>query len=53
MASSNRTAYPRLPTNLTRDEIVDRYTPTDDEITFVQRTDRGDTQRLALLSTLK
>ena len=53
MATIDRTAYPRLPINLTRDEIVEWYTPTDDEITFVQRTARGDSQRLALLLTLK
>ena len=53
MTSIDRTAYPRLPANLTRGEIVDRYTPTDDEIAFVQRNARGGTQWLALLLTLK
>ena len=51
MTSIDRTAYPRLPAKLTRDEIVDRYTPTNDEIAFANRTARGDAQRPALLLT--
>jgi hypothetical protein len=53
MTTIERTAYPRFKTVLTNRELHGIYTPTQEEITFVNATADGPQQRLALLILLK
>lgn len=53
MASIERTAYPRLKSTLTRSELRDFYTPTEEELDFVRRTARKTDTQLHLLIHLK
>lgn len=53
MASIERTAYPRLKQQFTKSELRDFYTPTLDEISFVQEKARRSETRLHLLVLLK
>jgi TnpA family transposase len=53
MASIERTAYPRLKQQFTKSELRDFYTPTLDEISFVQEKARRSETRLHLLALLK
>ncbi len=51
--SINETVYPRLKNNISLNELNEIYTPTNDEITFVNKSARGGTQKLCLLVMLK
>ena len=53
MASIERTAYPRLKQNFTKNELRDLYTPTSEEIIFVRQTTRKEDTQLHLLIHLK
>lgn len=53
MASIERTAYPRFKRSLTSQHLHALYTPTDDELTFAQKTARSPTSQLSLLVLLK
>lgn len=53
MASIERTAYPRLKKSFTDAELKNFYTPTEDEIYFVENRSNGDDPRLHLLVLLK
>jgi TnpA family transposase len=53
MTAIDRTAYPRLGTRLTREELNARYDLTEADLAFVRATVRGDTGRLVLATLLK
>lgn len=53
MASIERTAYPRLKQQFTKSELLDFYSPDEDEIKFVVQKSRKDESRLHLLIHLK
>jgi hypothetical protein len=53
MTAIDRTAYPRLGTRLTREELVARYTLTEADLVFVRANARGESQRLLLAVLLK
>ncbi len=53
MASIERTAYPRLRSKLTDQELETDYTLTDDEVAFVRQHAHGDVGRLSMAVTLK
>jgi len=53
MASIERTAYPRLKQSFSKTELIDFYSPKEDEIRFVQKTARREETRLHLLILLK
>jgi len=48
-----RTAYPRLTQRLSQNELESSYTPTQQEIDFVNSQGRGDNPRLTRLTLLK
>jgi TnpA family transposase len=53
MTAIDRTAYPRLGTRLTREELVARYTLTEADLVFVRANARGNSRRLLLAVLLK
>jgi Domain of unknown function (DUF4158)/Tn3 transposase DDE domain len=53
MASIERTAYPRFKRSPTPQHLHALYTPTNDELTFAQKTARSLTSQLSLLVLLK
>jgi len=53
MASIERTAYPRFPRLLTTLDLQRFFSPTPDELGWVDKPARGTTQRLALMVQLK
>jgi len=53
MTAIDRTAYPRLGSRLTREELNARYDLTETDLAFVRATARGDTGRLVLATLLK
>ncbi len=53
MAAIERTAYPRFKQSLTQRELDEFYTPTEEEVTFVNQAATGRQQQLALLILLK
>src|SRR5918996_306786 len=53
MASIERTAYPRVKSSLTANELHALYHPIDEELNFVTGHTRGATQQLTLLTLLK
>lgn len=53
MASLERTAYPRFPRTMTLKDLQTSFTPTPEEISWVQNFARSADRRLALLVQLK
>jgi TnpA family transposase len=53
MTAIDRTAYPRLSTRLTREELGARYRLTEADLTFVRDGARGEAGRLMLATLLK
>ena len=53
MTAIDRTAYPRPGARLTREELGDRYTLTETDLTFIRLTARGEAGRLMLATLLK
>ncbi len=53
MTAIDRTAYPRPGLRLTREELDERYEPTDSDLAFVHATARGGEGRLLLAVLLK
>ena len=53
MASIERTVYPRIKQNFSKTELIDFYSPTEDEIRFVQKTTRREETQFHLLILLK
>jgi TnpA family transposase len=53
MTAIDRTAYPRLGSRLTQEELNARYGLTETELAFIRATARGDTGRLVLATLLK
>jgi hypothetical protein len=53
MASIERTAYPRVKQNFSKTELIDFYSPTEDEIRFVQKTARREETQFHLLILLR
>ena len=53
MTAIDRTAYPRLNTRLTREELHARYTLTEADLVFVRANARGESRRLLLAVLLK
>lgn len=53
MPSINETIYPRIKNNISLLELNEIYTPTSDDIHFVNKSARGDTQKFYLLIMLK
>lgn len=53
MTAIERTAYPRLTQRLSQNELEGSYTPTQQEIDFVNSQGRGDNPRLTRLTLLK
>ena len=53
MTTIDRTAYPRLGSRLTREELNARYDLTETDLAFIRATARGDTGRLILATLLK
>ena len=53
MTSIERTAYPRFKKTLTQAELDEFYTPTEEEINFVNKAAAGQSQQLSLAILLK
>lgn len=53
MPSINETIYPQIKNNISLLELNEIYTPTSDDIKFVNKSARGDTQKSYLLIMLK
>lgn len=53
MTAIDRTAYPRPGARLTREELGNRYTLTEMDLTFIRLTARGEAGRLMLATLLK
>lgn len=53
MASIDRTAYPRFRDGMTQAEIIEWFTPTEDEIEFAYKTARYPQQQANVLIMLK
>lgn len=53
MPSINETIYPTIKNNISLLELNEIYTPTSDDINFVNKSARGDAQKLYLLIMLK
>src|SRR5581483_60355 len=53
MASIERTAYPRFKRTPTAQNLHALYTPSDEELTFAEKTARSQTSQLSLLVLLK
>jgi hypothetical protein len=53
MTAIDRTAYPRLSTRLTREELDVRYRLTESDLSFVRDSARGEAGRLMLATLLK
>jgi TnpA family transposase len=53
MTAIERTAYPRFKQSFTEQELATFYTPTEEEIAFVNETASGKLQRLTLMTLLK
>jgi hypothetical protein len=51
--SINETVYPRIKNNISLHELNEIYTPTNDEIAFINKSAKGDTSKLYLLVMLK
>jgi hypothetical protein len=49
----NETVYPMIKNNISLHELNEIYTPTNDEIAFINKSARGDNQKLCLLVMLK
>jgi TnpA family transposase len=53
MTTRERTAYPRFKKSITTEELIEFYTPTEEELAWVQTNAKGDQQRLALTILFK
>ncbi len=53
MTAIERTAYPRFKQSFTKQELATFYTPTEEDIAFVNETASGQLQRLAFMTLLK
>lgn len=53
MTSRERTAYPVFPQTITPEELAEFYTPTENELAFVEQLAKGDRPRLVLTVLLK
>jgi TnpA family transposase len=53
MPTFNETAYPRLKSSVSRQELVDSYTPTEAEVELASRISKGAPARFAFLVQLK
>jgi uncharacterized protein DUF4158 len=53
MPTVHETAYPRLKSTVSRQELLDLYTPTQTEVELATRVSRGEAARLAFLILLK
>ncbi|MCA1416744.1 DUF4158 domain-containing protein, partial [Bradyrhizobium sp. NBAIM20] len=53
MSSIERTAYPRLPRVITLKDLQQSFTPTADEVEWVNGTSRGAALRIGLATLLK
>ena len=53
MPTMHDTAYPRLKTTVTANELATVYTPSDDELALADRLTKGDLAKLGFLVTLK
>lgn len=49
----HETVYPRFKSNVSQRDLIRVYSPTSDEIAFVERVTRGDISKLCFLVTLK
>jgi TnpA family transposase len=53
MPTVHETAYPRLKSSVSRQELIDLYTPTQAEVALATKVSRGEAARLAFLILLK
>ena len=53
MASIERTAYPRLKSNMSQKELMNRYTASIDEINHIHSVVRGNSSKISYLVLLK
>ena len=53
MTAIHETAYPRIRSNVTEKELIELYTPSQEQLEFADRNTRGKIQKLGLLVLLK
>lgn len=53
MANITETAYPRLRSYITEDELYRIYTPSDEELNLAKENTNGDLSKVCFLVTLK
>lgn len=53
MPSINETVYPVIKNNISHNELNQIFTPTEEDLRFINKSSRGDVQKLCLLVMLK
>lgn len=53
MTAIHETAYPRIRSNVTDKELVELYTPTEEQLSFADENAQAPVQKLGLLVLLK